>query len=409
MHLTLRNLLLVFCLLMATTPTHLAAAQVESVQTVMSSVFGVSLSFHAEVLSDMEVKAAVVFFQASGDTRTNVGLASVRRSGSKRYALDYTHRMEDDFIPPFSRITFHWELTLADESVFVSPDESADYMESRFEWQTLEADNFRVHWISGDLKFGQEIINIARESEAAISEIIPKPGLGVIDIYVYNDLEVMRGALRPQSEEWVAGHANPKLGVILLALPESPEQRLLAEQRIPHEMMHVLLYQDYPRGYDRLPRWLTEGLASLVERSSNPDYRILLEKAGRERELIPLSALCETFPNETPRSLLAYAESQAFVQYLYGKYGASGLQNLIRSYANGLDCENGALEGLGKSLRRLENEWQRETLSQNSKMRAIQDLLPWLVLLLAALTAPLAALFWSRPSKKTGQNRKTAP
>lgn len=387
-------------LLLTFLPLQSARVQVHSVHTEMSSEFGVSIRFQATVEADTPVRAAAIFYQAQGDTRTSVGLAQVRELGQNRFALDFTHPMEQYYLQPFTTIGFHWELTLADGSVFISPEESAVYSENRFEWQTLEEDGFRVHWVRGNREFGQGLINIARAGAAQIGELLPIPSLGVLDIYVYDDLETMRTALRPGSEEWVAGHANPQLGVILVALPGSPEQQLLAEQRIPHEMMHVLLYQAYPRGYDHLPRWLTEGLASLVERSANPDYRILLDKAAGERQLIRMETICESFPSEASSSLLAYAQSQSFIQYLYGAYGSSGLQNLIAAYASGMDCQNGARQGLGKDLTRLQADWEREALVQNNRMDAIQSLLPWLILLLAVLAAPLVVMIRSHSSKK---------
>lgn len=405
-HLFLMGML---CLLLAAVPARPAAAQVQTVQTKLSAVLGESLTFKAEVSSDLAVQAAAIFFSAAEDSHTNVGLAAVRRQGENLYELEYTHQLADYYIPPFSRITFHWELTLSDGSVFLSPEESAEYTENRFQWQTLEESGFRVHWSDGDLTFGQEIINIARASVTQISEIIPQPGLAVMDIYVYPDLATMRPALRPDSEEWVAGSADPKLGVILVALPAGAEQKLLAEQRIPHEMMHVLLYQDYPRGYKYLPRWLTEGLASLVERNSNPDYRISLSEAARDQKLIPMQAICQDFPQDTASSLLAYAQSQSFVQYLFNTYGASGLQNLITAYSNGLDCQNGALQGLGRDLNRLESDWQRSGLGQPGSQGAIQNLLPWLILLLAALIAPLAAILRSHARKTENQGKKPEP
>ncbi len=108
-----------------------------------------------------------------------------------------------------------------------------------------------------------------------------------------------------------------------MALPESPERQLLAEQRIPHELMHIFLYNSTPLGYKNIPVWLTEGLASLAELYSNPDYPIVLEEAVKEEGLLPMSALCGGFPRKSSEALLAYAQSQDFTQHL---------QELIRPF-----------------------------------------------------------------------------
>ena len=89
-----------------------------------------------------------------------------------------------------------------------------------------------------------------------------------------------------------------------MALPESPERQLLAEQRIPHELMHIFLFNSTPLGYKNIPVWLTEGLASLAELYSNPDYPIVLEEAVKDEGLLPMSTLCGGFPRNHPERCL---------------------------------------------------------------------------------------------------------
>ena len=83
---------------------------------------------------------------------------------------------------------------------------------------------------------------------------------------------------------------------VVLALPPGPEQALWMQQRLPHEIMHVALFQATDLGYENLPIWLSEGLASLVELYSNPDYRFMLDYAVENEELLPILSLCQGFP-----------------------------------------------------------------------------------------------------------------
>jgi hypothetical protein len=206
----------------------------------------------------------------------------------------------------------------------------------------------------------------------------------------------MKEALRPSSEAWVAGHADPDLGVVLVALPPGPDQRLLIERRIPHELAHVALYQAARLGYQNLPVWLNEGIASLAELYPNPDYRIVLEDALERNSLLSMDSLCQTFPRDVSNALLAYAQAASFTGYLRDTYGISGLQKLVETYANGLDCERGAKVALGMDLTQLERQWQRDALAQNVSLTVFIKLLPWLVLVVAVLAVPLALLFRRR-------------
>jgi len=366
-----------------------AYAQVETVQTDVTHVFGKTIQFQAEVISTSPIKAAVIFFQADRDTRTNVGLVEVETAGFRRYRMTYIHSIEDYSFRPFSVIRFHWELTFQTGNTLTSPVEFFVYTDNRFDWQTHKEKNLSAYWYDGDLQFAQEILDIAQDGQQKIQNLLPMPEAGAIQIYTYADSTALQTALNIGGESWVAGHADPDLGVILIALPQTPEQQLLARQRIPHELMHVLMYRDVGPAYFNLPVWLREGLASAAELYPNPDYQILLQESVDQDRLLPIRALCEAFPREASSALLSYAEAQSFTDYLHNRFGASGLKTLITAYANGMDCESGFKHALGKDLNQLERDWQREVLSQNVALKAFQNLLPWGVLLLAVLAVPL--------------------
>jgi hypothetical protein len=372
----------------------IAHAQVESVHSSVEYTFGELAFFKAYVQSDIPVKTAVLYFQAENDTRTNVGIAEVHPLGEGSYALGYVHHMSDYSLRPFSTVKFHWELTLEDGSTFESSPEESNYLDDRFNWKTLQkttpkGETLVVHWYQGDRQFAQNILDVADAGRERVQDLLVLYMPNKLDIYVYADPETLQAALDPSSANWVAGHADPDLGVILVALPEGPEQRLLVDQRVPHELMHVLLYQSNPLGYSNLPAWLNEGLASDAELDPNPDYRILLEDAAKKNSLIALTNLCASFPRDAYGALLSYAESASFVKYLHDSYGVSGLTALANAYNNGLDCNRGAEQALGKSLVQLQRNWERDELSQDIGLKAFVNLLPWIILLLAILAAPL--------------------
>jgi hypothetical protein len=372
----------------------IARAQVESVHSTVEYTFGELAFFKAYVQSDIPVKAAVLYFQDQNDTRTNVGFAEVHPLGDGSYALGYVHHMSEYSLRPFSTIEFYWELKLEDGSTFESTPEQFYYLDKRFPWQTLQRNTSQnktlvVHWYQGDRQFAQNILDVTEAGLARVQEFLMSYMPNKLDIYVYADPESMQAALNPDSANWVAGHADPDLGVILVALPEGPEQPLLVEQRVPHELMHVLLYEFNQLGYANLPAWLNEGLASNAELDPNPDYRILLEDAAKKNALISLPNLCSSFPRDAYGALLSYAESASFVKYLHDSYGVTGLTSLVKAYNNGLDCNRGAEQALGKGLVQLQRSWERDELSQDIGLKAFINMLPWIILLLAVLAAPL--------------------
>jgi hypothetical protein len=368
--------------------------------------FGEQITFYAKIESDQPIATAVVFFQAINDSNTIVGLASVNPISDGIYQIEYEHHLSDYTIQPFSKVEYRFEITSETNELFETESQTFYYEDNRFEWNKLEEGTFEVHWYAGDLQFAQDILDTAQASLKQIQSFLPLPAPPEIEIYIYSDTTSMQGVLNPSSQDWVAGHADPELGVIVTELPEGPDQQLLMKQRIPHELMHILLYQYTYPGFKNIPTWLNEGLATNAEIYPNPDYRITLQNAVESESLIPMSSLCNTFPRNNSDALLSYAQSFSFTDYLYHTYGTSGLNDLVTAYANGMDCERGAEAALGSNLSQLERNWRQKTFSENLAGELFTNLTPWFILLLAMLIAPaliLVQIIHKKATNKTSE------
>ena len=151
--------------------------------------------------------------------------------------------------------------------------------------------------------------------------------------------------------------------VILVSLPPGPEQRLEMERQVPHELMHIALNYTDSHAYSNFPVWFNEGLASLVELYPNPEYANLTKNAFESSEMIPMADLCQSFPSDPQQTLLAYAQSASFTQYLYDQFGKPGFNRMMAAFASGLNCESGVEEALGSSLESLEESWQSSSFA----------------------------------------------
>jgi hypothetical protein len=371
--------------------TQTVYAQQDDSDAEVEYIFDKQITFQTEIKSESPIETAIVFFQAHNDTHTGVGLASVNKIEDNLYRLSYTHSLEDYRLQPFTQVDYHWEITTADGNKQKLGGKSFEYIDNRYPWNSLEEKPFKVHWYddAGDIHFAISVIDAAQDGYNKAVNLLPVtiPNNN-LEIYVYPDSESMQSVLQPSSENWVAGHADADMGVIVVTLPPGPDQKLLIQQRIPHELMHILLYQLTDPGYNNLPTWLNEGLSSQVELYPNSDYPILLEDAVKRGALIPMASLCHTFPRDASSALLSYAQAASFTKYLYNTYGTTGLVDLVKAYANGLDCERGAEQALGKSLTQLERSWHNDILAVDTVQAAINNLMPWLILLATILVVP---------------------
>jgi hypothetical protein len=289
----------------------------------------------------------------------------------------------------FTKLVYWYEITDNNGKTSASPKQPLSYEDNRFEWKQRSQGGFEVYWHTGDSAFAQNILDTMQLGLEKIKTIIPVPDPEKVRIYVYDNPADLRSTLRGSGPNWVGAHTDPDLGVMVVSLPEGPEQRLEMERQIPHELMHIMLYQKLGPAYLNLPTWLNEGLASVAELYPNPDYLVLINSSLERDDLIPITSLCNTFPREAAGAYLAYAESASFTRFIQLQYGSILLDQIVQQYANGLDCSRGVEVALGKTLSEVEREWQRESLGDDPWFTALRNLAPWLVLLVAVLVVPV--------------------
>ena len=287
---------------------------------------------------------------------------------------------------------------------WLSPDLASD----RFDWQTLETEALKVSWYQGDASFGKSALDAANAGLESINKFLTLELAQPIEVYIYANIDDLHSVLGPDSEPWVAGHADPATNRIQVVIEPGSEQGIQMEQRIPHELMHVLLYRHVGAGYSNLPAWFREGMATLAELYPNADYARVLTEADAANHLIPLRELCISFPADTGQAFLAYAESRSFTDFLRSKYGSEGLLTLGAFYADGVDCEQGTERAFNSSLASLESQWQLSLSGSKTFLSTLQNVAPYLALLCLVLIVPFVGILTTLRKKGTRHESATS-
>ena len=344
--------------------------------------FGGQITFLATIRSSVPIQtASIVILNEAGGITYNQPVA-LNPDGTTQFVLDARQTQ----LSPFTFIRWRYDLRMTDGTIFQSETFLIRYEDNRFAWQSLESNGLRVFWYAGDSSFAQTALNTALAGLREVNEIFPVDLNQPIEIFIYstqNDLAFLG------FEPWMAGHAEAALGVTLVAVEPGLDQSLKMEQRIPHEMLHVLLYRHIGAGYSNVPAWLREGLAALVEINPTSEYDRVLRDASIRAGLIPLLDLCDSFPAEPDRAFLAYAEARSFTTYLRKTFGSSALIDLAHRYADGVTCERGVEIVYGTSFAQLELRWRESMLGENALGVAVQNMLPYLILCAIVLGIPL--------------------
>jgi hypothetical protein len=348
--------------------------------------FGGTITFQAQILSDTPIQSVILTIRSQGDPDTQVETLVPDYQGN----LVYVYRLSSERpLRAFAKVDYQFSATSQDGVEIKSPMYSFTYEDNRFDWHKLDMKPFSVHWYEGDQAFAQRVLDVAQQGLQHIQGILPLQTPSQVDIYVYATANEMQETLLLAGQNWAAGHADPDLAVMVVALPVGPDQLLLTEERIPHELMHIMLYQSNPGAYDKLPAWFNEGLASISELVPNPDYQVLLETASKKGTLIPIASLCRGFPVDISGAQVSYAEATAFTRYLYRQYGSSSLQTLIGSYANGLECSRGMDVSLKISLAQVDSNWRATIFGSPPANPLSGAVWSWFVLLGVVLAIPL--------------------
>jgi hypothetical protein len=382
---------IMIAIIMIAYPTPSTYSQFIIASPKVSYAFGEFLIFYGTLEKPDEIKQCTLFLNIPGEDDTFSSLLEIRLDGKYEYKFPLT----DHSLRAFSTITYWIEVTFNDNQVLSSEPKSLFYEDSRYLWKSLSSNPIQVYWYDREQSFGKFLMDTAHSGQEGINKLLPLASPYLIKVYAYSSSQELRDTLQIAGQTWIGAHTDPDLGIIMLSIPDGPEQIIEMERQIPHELMHILLYHELGPSYQNLPFWLSEGLASIAELSPNPDYAILLQTASDQDNLLPIQSLCKSFPKEVSGAYLAYAEAASFTRYLVDIYGSPKLMELIFLYQDGLGCDQAAQNVYNQDLEMLDHQWRRDVLGEIIWKNIFMNILPWLIILICVFTVPSVIFFTS--------------
>jgi hypothetical protein len=148
-----------------------------------------------------------------------------------------------------------------------------------------------------------------------------------IDIDIYNSMEEMRqdGRSRSRYASWIAGIFDGKIRVISEKTDEDPEALYII---LTHEIIHLAVFE---MSKGNCPYWLDEGLAVCLSQELPRQYLDALHKAVKADRILPLEALENPLPPDSPEDVrqLAYAQVTGISEYLIETYGWDKVKSIV--------------------------------------------------------------------------------
>ena len=176
-----------------------------------------------------------------------------------------------------------------------------------------------------------------------------------IRIVLYTDGDRMRADLGGGTREWVGGVAVADLNVILLyaGLPGLTEA-------IAHELTHIVIDHATENPFGRVPSWLHEGLATVIETRvgvNSPPYNEIMAAIATCDQFVSLRGLTGSFPASDARAIAAYAQSHSLVTFVIDRWGKPAIREILDAYSTGITDDQAIQQVLGLSLDDLEAAW----------------------------------------------------
>ena len=348
-----------------------AAEPVEVLRNEAISTFGEQVVFELEAAADQAI-VDVALLYAFGTTSDDVPFfveAKPDYTPGQTVQASFTRNTLVEFLPVGITLRYKWELELADGTILETPEQTVAYDDTRFPWQERSERGITVRWYEGDAAWGEYMLQSAVDG---LDRLEQRVGGSVDDpmvIIIYASTSDMRGALPPNSADWIGGQARPDLGLIIGAIAAGDENNV--KRLIPHELSHLVLHQATKNNYGGTPAWFDEGLA--VANQDIPDFGFAerVENAAINGELIPLQALASNFPDDPEKALLSYAQSESVVRYIEENYGIEALANLVAQFRSGVTDDLAIQEVLGISIDQLDADW-RATLPAAQRTPVIE-------------------------------------
>ncbi|MCK9460004.1 MAG: tetratricopeptide repeat protein [Proteobacteria bacterium] len=205
---------------------------------------------------------------------------------------------------------------------------------------------------------------------AALSKVFGDAPRARIEVLFVPDVESLAAlsGLLPEQIERTGTVGVSKYGRIMVLSPRALASGYPWLDTLGHELAHLFVSR---ASRDKAPIWLHEGVAKLFEGrwrggetgALTPEETYLLDRAAREKRLIPLRRLhpsIAALPDQEDAAL-AYAEVLSLTRYLDARIGPEkGIAALLRRLGEGATID-GALTELTKfNLRRLYLWWEQD-------------------------------------------------
>ncbi len=363
-------------------------------------VYGQSLEFRLLARNLGPVEGVTLFFRPHASIDSFA--VEIPVEGSGQVDASYTLDLTQTRLPPFSTISYWWELQRPDGDTMRVPEREISYVDDQFSWQwssrtdPTSGGGVSAYWTGASNDLGDRALDMVGLMLPEIGSLLPLQEVKPFNVFVYPSSADLASAMRLAGLDWLPGQSYPELGVALLTVVnESTAQQELADG-LSRELTNLLMFQALGESANRVPQWIRAGLQLGALPVPKSELEATIAAAEIDGRTIPFLTLCTEFPGEGDAVAIAQAQSESMLRFIAAEYGPESAGQLIAAFANGEECEAAVRTTLQLSVDELEQLWLRrgaDDAGTDSPWQAVV-----IVLLLFAGLGVAALLVW-RPRR----------
>jgi len=324
-------------------------------QNTAKNEFPRRITFDLQAQSLTQITSVRLVYRVGDDPVMTVAAASF--TPGFRFDATYQIDLRREYLPPGVTIQYRWQIRDLSNANLTTDGSDLWISDPRFVWRGRRLGAVTLYWHDVDDQFAHVLLDTAAQALTNASTATGLPVTRPVQVLVYGNGSDFKSALGAGVNPWVGGQTFALYGVSLLLTP--PNDVVAAQKNVAHEVTHVVIDSTTEDPFGPLPTWLDEGLAMVVSAGDpGPTFRQALQNALRGHHLMSIQSLSGSFPEDTDRATLAYAESNSLVRYFEQRYGREKLTQLIAAFRQGETSDEAFRQGIGRTTRDFQRAWE---------------------------------------------------
>ncbi len=258
--------------------------------------------------------------------------------------------------------------------------------------RTLRTDHFSIEYPAAGKPYAELVGDIAESGYKRVAEMLDYEPDGPVRLVISGTAEDFKRLTNGVLPDWSSAAARPPRTIVLSPLSGG---KMGIEHIIPHEIMHVFLYDASEGAF--VPRWFHEGLAELVSGRGGIRSRWRLTWKSMHGGLLSFEDIQRIFSGDADAAALAYDQSEIAVRILTEMHGGAVYAGIVDRLAAGDSFGQAFETATGVSVSRYETHYLNE-IRKRYTARQLLSYIPgtWTAIMVLALVAWVATKLRSR-------------